>query len=121
MTGLSLTQGIEEMFGIELSGTEIYEYPTIRELAAFLDRRGPNMTSRPRLAEDSILDPEISPRGDTRATRLSEASSVLVTGATGFLGAFLLDHLLHNTGQDTRGHEGWRGAIPPTVKSGGPA
>ena len=102
LTGLSLTLGIEEMFGIELSGTEIYEYPTIRELAAFLDRRGPNMTSRPTLAEDSILDPEISPRGDTRTTRLSEASSVLITGATGFLGAFLLDHLLQTTGQDTR-------------------
>ena len=102
LTGLSLTLGIEKMFGIELSGTEIYDYPTIRELAAFLDRRGPNMTSRPRLAEDSILDPEISPRGDTRTTRLSEASSVLITGATGFLGAFLLDHLLQTTGQDTR-------------------
>ena len=33
---------------------------------------------------------------------MSEASSVLVTGATGFLGAFLLDELLRITGQDTR-------------------
>ena len=102
LTGLRLTLGIEGMFGIELSGTEIYEYPTIRELARFLDHRGPNMTTRLTLAEDSILDPEISPRGDARATRLSEASSVLVTGTTGFLGAFLLDRLLQSTGQDTR-------------------
>jgi thioester reductase-like protein len=59
------------------------------------------MESKISLAEDSILDPEISPRG-ARKTRLSEASSVLVTGTTGFLGAFLLDQLLRTTGQDTR-------------------
>ena len=60
------------------------------------------MESRASLAEDSILPPEISPKGAVRATRLSEASAVLVTGATGFLGAFLLDELLRITGQDTR-------------------
>ena len=102
LTGLSLTLGIERMFGTELSGTEIYEYPTIGELARFLEQRGSNMTSKITLAEDSILDPEILPRGNAATTRLSEASSVLVTGATGFLGAFLLDQLLRTTGQDTR-------------------
>ena len=102
LTGLGLTLGIEQMFGIGLSGTEIYEYPTIGDLAAFLEHRGPNMESRISLAEDSILDPEISPRGNAGTTRLSEASSVLVTGTTGFLGAFLLDQLLRTTGRDTR-------------------
>ena len=102
LTGLSITLGIERLFGIELSGTEIYEYPTIGELTRFLEHRGSNITSKITLAEDSILDPEISPRGNARTTRLSDASSVLVTGATGFLGAFLLDQLLRTTGQDTR-------------------
>ena len=102
LTGLGLTLGIEETFGIELSGTEIYEYPTIRELAAFLEHRGPKMEPGISLAEDSILHPEISPSGNARTTRLSEASSVLVTGTTGFLGAFLLDQLLNTTGNDTR-------------------
>ena len=102
LTGLDLTLGIEQVFGIELSGTEIYEYPTIGELSAFLEHRGPDMTSRTSLAEDSILDPGISPRGDARTTRLSEASSVLVTGTTGFLGSLLLDELLRNTGENTR-------------------
>ena len=54
------------------------------------------------LAEDSILDPEIAPGGAPRITRISEASSVLVTGTTGFLGAFLLDELVRAAGQDTR-------------------
>ena len=102
LTGLDLTLGIEQLFGIELKGTEIYEYPTISELGAYLENKGPNMESGISLAEDSILDPEIAPRGAPRITRLSEASSVLVTGTTGFLGAFLLDELLRAAGQDTR-------------------
>ncbi len=102
LTGLDLTLGIEQRFGIELSGTEIYEYPTINELGAYLEHRGPNMESKTSLVADSTLDPAISPGGVPRITRLSEASSVLVTGATGFLGAFLLDELLRVTRPDTR-------------------
>ena len=102
LTGLDLTLGIEQLFGIELKGTEIYEYPTISELGAYLENRGPNMESAISLAEDSTLDPEIAPRGAPRITRLSEASSVLVTGTTGFLGAFLLDELVRAARQDTR-------------------
>ena len=102
LTGLDLTLGIEQLFGIELKGTEIYEYPTISELGAYLENRGPNMEPRISLAEDSVLGPEIAPGGAPRITRLSEASSVLVTGTTGFLGAFLLDELLRDTGPDTR-------------------
>ena len=102
LTGLGLTLGIEGLFGVELNGAEIYEYPTISGLAAFLEHGEPNMASRISLAEDSILATEIAPGGNARTTRLSEASSVLVTGTTGFLGAFLLDQLLRTTGQDTR-------------------
>ena len=102
LTGLDLTLGIEQLFGIELEGTEVYEYPTISELGAYLENRGPNMESGISLAEDSTLDPEIAPRGAPRILRLSEASSVLVTGTTGFLGAFLLDELVRAAGQDTR-------------------
>ena len=102
LTGLALTLDMEQTFGIELSGAEIYEYPTIGELADFLEHRGQNMKTKVMLAEDSILDPEVSPRGDARTTRLSEARSVFITGTTGFLGAFLLDELLRSTGRDTR-------------------
>ena len=102
LAGLEITLGIEQVFGIELHGAEIYEYPTISELEAYLESRGPSMESRISLADDSVLDPEIAPGGNARVTRLSEASSVLVTGTTGFLGAFLLDELLRFTGQNTR-------------------
>ena len=102
LTGLDLTLGIEQLFGIELKGTEIYEYPTISELGAYLENRGPNMEYGISLAEDSTLEPEIAPRGAPKITRLSDASSVLVTGTTGFLGAFLLDELVRDAGQNTR-------------------
>ena len=101
LVGMLLTIGIEETFGIELSGIEVYEYPTIGKLAAYLEDRGSGMTSKITLAEDAILDSEISPKGDAGTTRLSEASSVLITGTTGFLGAFLLDQLVRTTGPDT--------------------
>ena len=102
LTGLALTLGMEQTFGIELSGTEVYEYPTIRELAQFLEHRGQNMTTKVMLADDSALDADISPKGSAPKTRLSAASSIFFTGSTGFLGAFLLDKLLRETGQDTR-------------------
>ena len=102
LAGLELTLSIEQTFGIELSGTEIYEHPTISELAAYLERRGSYMESKVSLANHSVLAPEILPTGSVRTTRLSEASSVLVTGGTGFLGAFLLAELLRATGQSTR-------------------
>ncbi len=102
LAGLSLTLEMEETFGIGLSGAEVYEYPTIAKLAEFLEHRGQNMTTKEMLAEDSTLDADVSPKGNAPKTRLSEASSIFFTGSTGFLGAFLLDELLRNTGPNTR-------------------
>ncbi|EDN06222.1 hypothetical protein HCAG_02825 [Histoplasma mississippiense (nom. inval.)] len=48
------------------------------------------------LRVDSILEEDIQPFG-AKARSLSEASTVLLTGATGFLGAFLLHNLLETT------------------------
>ncbi|EER39104.1 nonribosomal peptide synthetase [Histoplasma capsulatum H143] len=48
------------------------------------------------LRVDSILEEDIQPFG-AKARSLSEASTVLLTGATGFLGAFLLHDLLETT------------------------
>lgn len=48
------------------------------------------------LREDSYLDPDIKPSGATICS-LKQAETVLLTGATGFLGAFLLNDLLEST------------------------
>ncbi|KAI0004446.1 putative NRPS-like enzyme [Xylariaceae sp. FL0662B] len=48
------------------------------------------------LRADSILPPEIKPSG-AKMKRLSDADTVLLTGTTGFLGAFLLSTILETT------------------------
>ncbi|KAK5118628.1 hypothetical protein LTR85_008093 [Meristemomyces frigidus] len=48
------------------------------------------------LRADSVLDHDIRPNGATMCS-LNKASTVLLTGATGFLGAFLLNDLLEST------------------------
>ncbi|KAK3622611.1 hypothetical protein LTR56_022076 [Elasticomyces elasticus] len=49
------------------------------------------------LRVDSELDHDIRPPKGTRIHSLKEADTVLLTGATGFLGAFLLSDLLEST------------------------
>ena len=51
----------------------------------------------PRVAEDLLLDPAITPLGPGPIASPREARQILLTGATGFLGAFLLDQLLSRT------------------------
>src|SRR5581483_7736038 len=79
----------------------LLEEPTVAVLANAIDRmrRGERLvveTSERDLEADSLLDPTIRPRmgGPHRAEDLRE---VVLTGATGFLGAFLLRELLEQT------------------------
>ncbi|KAJ5160137.1 uncharacterized protein N7482_007141 [Penicillium canariense] len=49
------------------------------------------------LLADSTLEDEIKPPSNTSITSIADANTVLLTGATGFLGAFLLSDLLDST------------------------
>jgi thioester reductase-like protein len=64
-------------------------------------RRAPAMdqfgTSVTDLAGEAVLDPAVQPDGLPAEFR-GQPEHVLLTGATGFLGAFLLDELLRRTG-----------------------
>ena len=102
LSGLGLTLGMERAFGIKLQGTEIYDYQTINKLAAYLGDRGSYMDSKIPLVDEARLDPDIVPSSSVSCNRLGQAASVFMTGATGFLGAFLLDELLRSTSQDTK-------------------
>ena len=102
LAGLEFILGIERTLGIELSGATLYERSAISKLSIHPEHRGSYMESKNSLANDSVLAPEISPSGSARTTRLSQATSVLVTGTTGFLGAFLLDELLRATAPSVR-------------------
>lgn len=102
LSGLGLTLGIERAFGITLQGTEIYEYQTIGQLADYLGDGEAFMDTELSLAEDARLEPEVVPSGGVGCRSLREASSIFITGSTGFLGAFLLDELLRSTGPQTK-------------------
>ena len=102
LSSLGLILDIERAFGVNLDGTEVYDFPTIDRLVTHLADGESPMTVGFSLAEDSLLDPAVAPAGDGGSGRLTEASKVLVTGATGFLGAHLLDELLRCTDPSTK-------------------
>jgi thioester reductase-like protein len=83
----------------EIAAVDVYLAPTIRQLAALLDERhatpgaGPARTS---LADDVRLDPAIAVDPAQPQPR-RPAAAVLLTGATGYLGAYLLAELLRAT------------------------
>lgn len=49
------------------------------------------------LRADSVLETDIQPLPGTKIASINKAETVLLTGVTGFLGAFLLNDLLENT------------------------
>ncbi|MCC9308188.1 amino acid adenylation domain-containing protein [Kitasatospora sp. RB6PN24] len=108
--------GIRRRLGVAPAVRTLFEHQSVAALLAALDGSpgaGPAAGPTPaRLAADSVLDPGITvtPRPtaagsgvDGRPGRLSASparESLLLTGATGFLGAFLLRELLDRTDAD---------------------
>ena len=83
----------------EIASVDVYLAPTIRQLAALLDERARAPGVRPArasLASDVRLDPAIAV-DPARPGARRPAHAVLLTGATGYLGAYLLAELLHAT------------------------
>ncbi|WP_329388648.1 amino acid adenylation domain-containing protein [Streptomyces sp. NBC_01716] len=109
---------VANRLGIELAREVrvawLFEYPTAAELAAFLTRRQQVPTAGPFAAsslsalppsasplsetarDDAVLDQDIRPRATTPGVP-SSPRRILLTGATGFVGAHLLAELLART------------------------
>jgi thioester reductase-like protein len=100
MDVLSLTATIEEKFALRLPNGAIFRHPTLAGMAevieALLAAHPQDPTTGPlddsvNLSGDWELEEDIRPSG---REGLPSVSSVLLTGATGFLGAHVLNELL---------------------------
>lgn len=95
---------LRQAFGIDFPMRDLFESPTISELAKAVDlvqREGAEALAASRevvdLRAEAVLDPSIRPEGP-QVTPTAAPAEVFLTGSTGFLGAHLLDELLHRTG-----------------------
>jgi thioester reductase-like protein len=93
---MELTSAVGDALGAELPPTAVYECPDVASLARFIESGvAPiaRISTLERMQADGVLPSDITPsRGVPPLTR--DAREVLLTGATGFVGAHLLRSLL---------------------------
>ena len=102
LAAAQLSSKVEQGFGVHVSMPLFMEDPTpngLLDRIETLQRDGTagEVTTVEDLTADAVLDPEITPQPAERTPTLRDAGDVFLTGATGFLGAFLLDGLLAGT------------------------
>jgi amino acid adenylation domain-containing protein/thioester reductase-like protein len=108
LAAAQLSSRVEQSFGVHVSMPMFMEDPTLAGLCDSIeelqrDGKGVQTRSSENLRAEAVLDSEIAPQTAARSPRtLRDADDVFLTGATGFLGAFLLDGLLSST--DARVH-----------------
>jgi thioester reductase-like protein len=90
---------LHKRFEVEVTVVDLFEAPTVAGLAERMEKRSRGDRQAERLGEtlallkaDAVLDSAIRPELLTQPT--VEPSCILLTGATGFVGAFLLYELL---------------------------
>eukprot|EP01060_Flectonema_neradi_P009966 TRINITY_DN1711_c0_g1_i1.p1 TRINITY_DN1711_c0_g1~~TRINITY_DN1711_c0_g1_i1.p1 ORF type:complete len:3706 (+),score=768.40 TRINITY_DN1711_c0_g1_i1:419-11119(+) len=97
-----LISALDQKLSVKLPLTQIGETPTVRSLSEAIEsyRLGKEVEAvKYDVEDDVILDESITAEGlSYLPQRVTAPSSILLTGATGFLGAFLARKLLQETG-----------------------
>ncbi|MER7023671.1 MULTISPECIES: amino acid adenylation domain-containing protein [Streptomyces] len=87
LLAVRLTERLRAALGVELSVREVF---TARSVAALVDAAaGRGVDGEVDLVAEARLDPAIRPSVPSRGRPAAEPECILLTGATGFLGAFL--------------------------------
>nr|WP_232541695.1 non-ribosomal peptide synthetase [Nocardia bovistercoris] len=95
LLAFTLHQRLSARLGTDVSMSALLTYSTVGALAGHLDGATP-LRSAPTPAEDAVLETDITADGRTDLPT-GDPRAVLLTGATGFLGAYLLRELLDRT------------------------
>ena len=100
LLAFTLQRALNSRLGIDVPMAALFTAPTVRALAARIDDPGESAVAvtdpRPSMAADAVLESEIDGAGVLPA-RADAPQDVLLTGATGFVGAHLLRELLDST------------------------
>src|ERR687893_837931 len=131
LAAAQLSSRVEQGFGVHVSMPLFMEDPTpggLLDRIEALQRDGTagEVATAEDLADEAVLEPELAPRAAAESTpTLRDAGDVFLTGATGFLGAFLLHGLLSSTNARIhclvrpRGEAGGMEAIETNLRSYG--
>ncbi|MEP6493890.1 MAG: thioester reductase domain-containing protein [bacterium] len=108
LAAVEASAALEDELGVQLPVTVMHEYPDLESLCVFIEtgaHAGALDTANAveRMRADAKLPSDIAPvRSDVAGgmARTREARSVLLTGATGFVGAYLLQAIAAETDAD---------------------
>ena len=94
LLAVKLLPMIKRIYKKKILVKDIYEHPTVAQLIDFFNKGPTDTTVAVSIKSDAYLDPAIGISTKNQFIPIHKASSVFLTGATGYLGAFLLEELL---------------------------
>lgn len=97
LLAVELTIAIDGVFGVGVLVKDVYEHPSVSGLVKYMIGGPEEFGGWDSIRADAQLDPAIAPPAGNTPVVLGDAASILVTGTTGFLGAFLLEELIRAT------------------------
>ncbi len=98
LQAVKLVSALSEKMNTEITLKFLFLYPSVADMAEnlFLEQAGSKDSQIPDLSEEAVLDIAIRVT-EVSASYVTEPRDVFLTGATGFLGIFLLKEILRQT------------------------